>query len=405
MLRNLCILGQFLLAVSKFETWSLVLLEDALKNQGAACLDGSPAGYFIEKGWGSGVDKWMIHWLGGGWCFDLEDCLARSKTSLGSTRNYSQEAQKENILTTGDGGVGGYLSNRSEVNPDFYNWNKVFALYCDGGSRNSEVEGAVAVGNESIFFRGHRILQATMESIMETMKQSTGLHSVTDFIVGGCSAGGLTVILHLDYIRSLLPHSVRVVGLPQCGMFMDQPNYKGQPVYSPHYASIFNLMGMANSPSLHNGCIETYSSEPWKCFMAQYVLPFIKTPFFVVNSFYDSWQFHEMLQLPDECSYQQKCTHAETASQHNMRDFIVMNLSAAAKGQSYFLYSCVTHCQFLNNDDGFQTLLVSGSNLRSAISNWYFRDIQFHGVSILEEPNENPTCVSKIVQGQHILHV
>ena len=123
-----------------------------------------------------------------------------------------------------------------------------------------------------------------------------------------------------------------------------------------------------------------------------------------------------------------------------------------AKGQSYFLYSCVTHCQFLNHDtwceilelqgmfasivcsqrghtdlrnliitnqvflwrllslsaftschtkdDGFQTLLVSGSNLRSAISNWYFRDIQFHGVSILEEPNENPTCVSKIIQGR-----
>ncbi len=130
--------------------------------------------------------------------------------------------------------------------------------------------------------------------------------------VGGCSAGGLTVILHLDYIRSLLPHSVpwcqgavlqpklvtecwsileswqrhmtvssgsiincwfhtifpwtwrihsnvtgvssfvapsapppqvRVAGLPQCGMFMDQPNYKGQPLYSPRYASIFKLMG------------------------------------------------------------------------------------------------------------------------------------------------------------------
>lgn len=35
------------------------------------------------------------------------------------------------------------------------------------------------------------------------------------------------------------------------------------------------------------------AKEPWKCFMAQYVLPFIKTPFFVVNSFYDSWQFHD----------------------------------------------------------------------------------------------------------------
>ncbi len=40
-------------------------------------------------------------------------------------------------------------------------------------------------------------------------------------------------------------------------------------------------------------------------------------------------QPQEMLQLPDECSYQQNCTGAETVSQHNMRDFIVMNLSAA----------------------------------------------------------------------------
>ena len=134
------------------------------------------------------------------------------------------------------------------------------------------------------------------------------------------------------------PPQMRVAGLPQCGMFMDQPNYKGQPLYSPRYASIFKLMGalvslldiptshgdvcksetnwiyfpyvwawppsncgklrfkgipypgghsywegftpqnivnivyetvsriqgMANSPSLHKGCIETYPSEAWK---------------------------------------------------------------------------------------------------------------------------------------------
>lgn len=36
--------------------------------------------------------------------------------------------------------------------------------------------------------------------------------------VGGCSAGGLTVILHLDYIRSLLPHSV-----PWCQHAVLQP--------------------------------------------------------------------------------------------------------------------------------------------------------------------------------------
>ena len=36
---------------------------------------------------------------------------------------------------------------------------------------------------------------------------------------------------------------VRVVGLPQCGMFMDQPDYTGKPSYTPLYANMFNLMG------------------------------------------------------------------------------------------------------------------------------------------------------------------
>ncbi len=46
------------------------------------------------------------------------------------------------------------------------------------------------------------------------------------------------------------------------------------------------------TPVLRLHC-HLWAKELWKCFMAQYVLPFIKTPFFVVNSFYDSWQFHD----------------------------------------------------------------------------------------------------------------
>ena len=36
--------------------------------------------------------------------------------------------------------------------------------------------------------------------------------------------------------------------------------------------------------------------------MAQYFLPFVQTPFFAVNSFYDSWQLQEILQLPEDRS-------------------------------------------------------------------------------------------------------
>ena len=47
---------------------------------------------------------------------------------------------------------------------------------------------------------------------------------------------------HVNLWSFVIPE-VRVVGLPQCGMFMDQPDYKGKPFYTPLYANIFNLMG------------------------------------------------------------------------------------------------------------------------------------------------------------------
>ncbi|CAJ1326796.1 unnamed protein product [Effrenium voratum] len=376
------------LAAADFESWSLVLLKDAAQ-QGAVCLDGSPAGYFFEPGWGSGADEWIIHFQGGGWCISLEDCLTRSNSSLGSSSFWEKE--KDSILRWGDGGVHGYLSNQSQVNPDFYNWNKVFAVYCDGGSRNSNVEGPVAVGNRSVYFRGHHILLATLESLL-----AKGVSQAKRFVVGGCSAGGLTVWLHLDFIRSLVPSWVQVLGVPQCGFFMDQPNYKGQEFYTPLYKWVFETMGMIKSPSLHEACLTKYADDPWKCFMAQYFLPFVQTPFFAVNSFYDSWQLQEILQLPEDCYISQNCTQQQRAAMHRMRDNLVGNLSTAPDTQSFFLYSCVSHCQFLNVDQGFTNLSVGDRTLRGALSAWLHGAAPFRGVEAKDvEPNGNPTCWPK----------
>ena len=43
-------------------------------------------------------------------------------TDLGSSRNVTIPSNS------------GFLSSNPEVNPDFYNWNTVFFVYCDGGS-------------------------------------------------------------------------------------------------------------------------------------------------------------------------------------------------------------------------------------------------------------------------------
>lgn len=190
------------------------------------CLDGSPPGYYLEKGYGNGASRWIVHFQGGAWCVSFSDCLQRSKTILGSSLQWA--AQKDLVLAEKAHGM---MSNDSLVNPDFYNWNKIYVLYCDGSSLNSEVSKPIQVGNDVVYLRGHRILQATMESLLETML-GPGFPHPTDVMVCGCSAGGLSTWLHLDYIRGVLPADVRVAGIPQSGLFMDQENLEGTQVLS-----------------------------------------------------------------------------------------------------------------------------------------------------------------------------
>ena len=87
------------------------------------CLDGSAAGFYIREGSGSGVSKWILHLGGGGWCVNKTDCYERSMMWLGSSKSWPSSVA-----------IGGFLSDNSTVNPDFYNWNVVYVMYCDGAS-------------------------------------------------------------------------------------------------------------------------------------------------------------------------------------------------------------------------------------------------------------------------------
>ena len=87
------------------------------------CLDGSAPGYYIGKGSGSGVDKWIVHQGGGGWCYTESECLGRSKTVLGTSTMWKDTTELEGIF-----------SENETVNEEFYNWNVVYLMYCDGAS-------------------------------------------------------------------------------------------------------------------------------------------------------------------------------------------------------------------------------------------------------------------------------
>lgn len=92
----------------------------------ARCIDGSTPAYYYRKGAGDGVDKWLVYFEGGGWCYDLEQCHMRSRTAMGTSQRNSPRRPGKDLRL--------YVSASPQVNPMMHNWNLALVRYCDGGS-------------------------------------------------------------------------------------------------------------------------------------------------------------------------------------------------------------------------------------------------------------------------------
>eukprot|EP00268_Persea_americana_P008973 TRINITY_DN13528_c0_g1_i1.p1 TRINITY_DN13528_c0_g1~~TRINITY_DN13528_c0_g1_i1.p1 ORF type:complete len:210 (+),score=42.15 TRINITY_DN13528_c0_g1_i1:242-871(+) len=171
--------------------------------KGAVCLDGSPPAYHMDKGFGAGVNNWLVHFEGGGWCNNVSTCLNRKSTRLGSSTKMAKEID-----------FSGLLSNKEKFNPDFYNWNRIKVRYCDGSSFTGDVEQVDPATN--LHFRGARVWLAIIDDLL-----AKGMSKAENALLSGCSAGGLTSILHCDNFRSLLPVGTKVKCLADAGYFIN----------------------------------------------------------------------------------------------------------------------------------------------------------------------------------------
>eukprot|EP00252_Welwitschia_mirabilis_P012842 TRINITY_DN2837_c0_g1_i4.p1 TRINITY_DN2837_c0_g1~~TRINITY_DN2837_c0_g1_i4.p1 ORF type:complete len:336 (+),score=38.79 TRINITY_DN2837_c0_g1_i4:209-1216(+) len=245
----------------------LTLVEGAAEI-GAVCLDGTLPGYHLSRGWGSGANNWLIQLEGGGWCNDLRTCLYRKTSRRGSSRYMEQE-----IPFTG------ILSNKPSENPDFYNWNRVKLRYCDGASFSGDVEG----GNQvpKLYYRGQRIWRAAMANLL-----AKGMNRAQQALLSGCSAGGLASIIHCDEFRELMPRNTKVKCLSDAGLFLDIKDVSGGHFLRSLFHGVVEMQGVAKN--LPKSC--TSRMDPAQCFFPQYLIKDIKTPLFILNAAYDSWQ-------------------------------------------------------------------------------------------------------------------
>ncbi|GKU90521.1 hypothetical protein SLEP1_g4508 [Rubroshorea leprosula] len=359
--------------------------------KGAVCLDGTPPGYHLDRGSGSGVNSWIIHLEGGGWCNNVQTCVSRKTTRHGS----SNFMEKQLAFT-------GILSNKAKENPDFFNWNRVKLRYCDGASFAGEGQDEA----NQLNFRGQRIWSVIMEELM-----AEGMKNAEQALLSGCSAGGLASILHCDEFGDLFPKTTKVKCLSDAGLFLDAIDVgggrtlrnmykgvvslqKGQLSFCFSCSSAFDLRFLSSGINLYYAVgsgkesakyLCTSQMDPTSCFFPQNLVAKIKTPVFLLNSAYDLWQIHESLATPnaDPHGYWKECRqhHAQcNASQIQfLQDFRVQMLNAInvfSKSQKngLFINSCFAHCQSEGQDSWFadNSPVISDKAIAVSVGDWYF---------------------------------
>ncbi|XP_015874830.3 pectin acetylesterase 12 [Ziziphus jujuba] len=338
----------------------LTLIHGA-NGKGAVCLDGTLPGYHLHRGYGSGANSWLIQLEGGGWCNSIRNCVYRKTTRRGS----SNFMEKQIAFT-------GILSNKPEENPDFFNWNRVKLRYCDGASFTGDSEHKAA----GLQFRGQRIWLAAMEDLM-----SKGMRYAKNALLSGCSAGGLAAILHCDEYRNFFPRTTRVKCLSDAGLFLDAVDVSGGRTLRNIYSGVVGLQGVRNN--LPRIC--TNHLDPTSCFFPQNLISGVRTPLFVLNAAYDSWQIQSSLAPPSadphgywhDCRLNHaKCSISQLKFLQGFRNQMLNSIKqfSVSRQNGLFINSCFAHCQSERQDTWFadNSPVLGNKPIALAVGDWYF---------------------------------
>ncbi|CAA6659186.1 unnamed protein product [Spirodela intermedia] len=335
--------------------------------KGAVCLDGSPPAYHLFRGFGTGLNNWLVHLEGGGWCDDVSSCLARKNTNLGSSTAMEKQA-------------------------NFYNWNKVKIRYCDGSSFTGDVEEVDPSTN--LHYRGHRVFMVVMEEL-----RSRGMDRAENALLSGCSAGGLASMLHCDGVKCLA----------DAGFFIDVMSIDGNRTIKSFYDGVVNLHGSARHlpPSCTSKMPPTRVAHGFfwamQCFFPQYMAWRIQTPLFLLNPAYDSWQISNVL-VPytadpsgswKSCKTDIKqCSPPQLDVLQRFRTYFLEAVGGLGSSSSrgMFINSCFVHCQ---SEDQRTWLWQDSPTLHStqigkAVGDWYYDRRGFQEVDCAYPCN--PSC-------------
>ncbi|KAK0595156.1 hypothetical protein LWI29_004051 [Acer saccharum] len=176
--------------------------------------------------------------------------------------------------------------------------------------------------------------------------------------LGACSsAGGLAVFLHCDDFINFLPRTASVKCLSDGGFFLDVSDIALNHTMRSFYKNLVQLQGVEQN--LNPNCTKSLD-DPELCFFPQYALKYIETPFFVLNSAYDVFQFHHGLAPPsaDKRGDWNRCSFDPAACNANQIDVLQgfrndMLAALPSRLDGMFINSCFAHGQSESQDTWF----------------------------------------------------
>ncbi|KAJ6327653.1 hypothetical protein OIU78_014505 [Salix suchowensis] len=333
--------------------------------RGAVCLDGSPPGYHFERGSGSGIDSWLVHMEGGGWCESVESCVSRRDTYKGSS------SKMEKTM-----GFSGILGSKQAANPDFYNWNRIKIRYCDGSSFTGDV--AAVDPKTKLYYRGERIWQAVVDDLLA--KGNEKCSECYSFWMLCCA---------------------RVKCVSDAGYFIHGTDISGGSRIESFFGQVVRTHGSAKN--LPASC--TSKMRPELCFFPQYVAQTMRTPLFVINSAYDSWQIKNILAPTAVDSKKEwknckldlkKCsaTQLQTVQNYRTQFLKAVNIGLGTSSRGLWINSCYAHCQSGSVSTWLadKSPVVGNTKMGKAVGDWFYDRSAFEKIDCPYPCN--PTCVS-----------
>jgi hypothetical protein len=259
------------------------------QERGASCLDGTPTGLYYHLGSGKNKNKFMIYFNSGGFCEGttvaetLESCYQRTNGNLGSTKKATPTRSFD---------TEGLLSTLPEVNPVFYDWTKIYVIYCDGSEYTGSRASPISYKDKQLYFRG---FNNTMEQFSYLDKQFDFYNGDT-IVITGVSAGGIATYLYSNY---LVEHTkkAKVYAIPDSGLFVTEffSPLTGIQTIKLMAENLFALIQDEGTGFPLPECLKKYNNEYFHCYNAANLAPYLKAPMFIVESAYDQFSIDNIV--------------------------------------------------------------------------------------------------------------